>query len=215
MASTPRKTIQVNYGGTVMDVKVPENVAYPELYGSILLDIKLGGTYVWPSAYASGQLVARYKKEVEDMGARSDKHLEPYIGANTTKAGKTSGLTKWFGEKWVDLSRPIRDAKGNIIGFEDCGREVGTHIRDTGHYPKCRPEKQAMNMTDYEREMSIINKQIAEYSASEEAGRAPIMVDTIRENLSRFANCVTVMEVEVLDRTTGMVFTMLLPVEED
>ena len=70
-------------------------------------------------------------------------------------------------------------------------------------------------MTDYEREMSIINKQIAEYSASEEAGRAPIVVDTVRENLSRFADCVTVMEVEVLDRTTGMVFTMLLPVEED
>jgi len=40
------------------------------------------------------------------------------------------GLTKWFKEKWVDISRP---KKGG--GYHACGRKTSKK----GKYPKCVP----------------------------------------------------------------------------
>ena len=47
-------------------------------------------------------------------------------------------LTEWFGEKWVDISRPKKDG-----GFEPCGRNDAK----TGKYPKCVPASKAARMT--------------------------------------------------------------------
>ena len=48
------------------------------------------------------------------------------------------GLTKWFKENWVDLSRP---KKGG--GYEKCGRSKAK----SGKYPKCVPAAKAARMT--------------------------------------------------------------------
>lgn len=66
------------------------------------------------SAYKSGKLVARYKA----------------AGGRFRGKKPRGGLTRWFREKWVDLSRP---KKGG--GFAACGRAS----RESGKYPLCRP----------------------------------------------------------------------------
>ena len=58
-------------------------------------------------------------------------------------------LTKWFGEKWVDISRP---KKGG--GFEKCGRTKAGKKK----YPKCVPAAKAASMTPAERKSAIRRK---------------------------------------------------------
>jgi len=54
-------------------------------------------------------------------------------------AGKPrGGLTKWFKERWVDLSRP---KKGG--GYKPCGRSKAKSSK----YPKCVPAAKAARMT--------------------------------------------------------------------
>ena len=48
------------------------------------------------------------------------------------------GLTKWFKEKWVDISRP---KKGG--GFHKCGRSKAKSKK----YPKCVPRATANRMS--------------------------------------------------------------------
>ena len=48
------------------------------------------------------------------------------------------GLTKWFKEDWVDISRP---KKGG--GFEKCGRTKSGSKK----YPKCLPAAKAARLT--------------------------------------------------------------------
>ena len=49
-----------------------------------------------------------------------------------------TGLKKWFGEKWVDISRP---KKGG--GYKSCGRKKA----GKGGYPKCVPASKAARMS--------------------------------------------------------------------
>ena len=58
-------------------------------------------------------------------------------------------LTKWFGEKWVDISRP---KKGG--GFEKCGRTKAGKKK----YPKCVPAAKAASMTPAQRKSAIRRK---------------------------------------------------------
>ena len=51
---------------------------------------------------------------------------------------RSGGLTKWFNEKWVDISRP---RKGG--GYAPCGRRKA----GKGGYPKCVPLSKARRMT--------------------------------------------------------------------
>lgn len=90
------------------------------------------------------------------------------------------GLTKWFSEKWVDLSRPIYNDAGKVVGFEPCGRKKATEQRATKDYPKCRPLKAAMVMSDAERKRAVRRKRKAEESApfKGRTARAPVMVRT-------------------------------------
>tara|TARA_Y100000114_G_C11554018_1_gene228567 strand:- start:253 stop:540 length:288 start_codon:yes stop_codon:yes gene_type:complete len=48
------------------------------------------------------------------------------------------GLGKWFGERWVDISRP---KKGG--GYKSCGRRKA----GKGGYPKCVPAAKAARMS--------------------------------------------------------------------
>lgn len=90
----------------------------------------------WPSAYASAALVKEYK-------AAGGKYRTMARG----------GLTKWFEEKWVDLSRPKPGG-----GYEDCGR-VEAKGED---YPKCVPAAKAASMTASERRSAIKRKREAQ-----------------------------------------------------
>ena len=52
----------------------------------------------------------------------------------------TGGLTKWFGQKWVDIGRP---KKGG--GYHKCGRNKAKTGRKK--YPKCVPAAKAARMS--------------------------------------------------------------------
>ena len=62
------------------------------------------------------------------------------------------GLTKWFKEDWVDISRP---KKGG--GFEKCGRTKS----GKKSYPKCVPAAKAARMTEAQRKSAIRRKRAA------------------------------------------------------
>ena len=86
---------------------------------------------------------------------------------------KTSGgLTRWFKENWVDLSRP---KKGG--GFEPCGRGDASK----GKYPKCVPAARAASMTPEQIRSAISRKRRAESTQNRE-GKKPIMVSTIKKS---------------------------------
>jgi len=82
------------------------------------------------SAYKSAWLVREYKKR----GGT-------YSKSSTTRPN--TGLTKWFGERWVDLTRPILNSKDQVTGWKPCGRAKA----QGGPYPYCRPLAVAKKMT--------------------------------------------------------------------
>jgi hypothetical protein len=98
-----------------------------------------------------------------------------YAGAGRKER---TGLTKWFGENWVDLSRPIRE-DGEVIGYEPCGRKRSD---DPADYPKCRPAREAMRMSKEEVADAVRRKRRAEASAPARGSRAraPKRVATYR-----------------------------------
>lgn len=93
----------------------------------------------WPSAYASGMVVKLYKKAMEERG------IPPYTTAKARSNDK-KGLTRWFDERWVDVS--------------DITRPCGS-TRTSGYYPTCRPLKIAKAMTQLQRMEMIALKQKA------------------------------------------------------
>jgi len=62
------------------------------------------------------------------------------------------GLTKWFKENWVDISRP---KKGG--GFEKCGRTKSGKKK----YPKCVPAAKAARMTPSQIKSAVRRKRAA------------------------------------------------------
>lgn len=90
------------------------------LYDQIKLQVKKS-VHRWPSAYASGQLVQKYKKAFEK---KHGKGKLPY----QSKKIIMSSLERWFKEKWVNLCKPKKNG-----GYEPCG------TRKKQKYPYCRP----------------------------------------------------------------------------
>lgn len=80
----------------------------------------------------------------------------------------SGGLSRWFKENWVDLSRP---KKGG--GFEPCGRPDASE----GKYPKCVPASRAAKMTEAEIKSAVQRKRRAESTETRE-GQKPINVKT-------------------------------------
>ena len=58
---------------------------------------------------------------------------------------KEGGLTKWFGEKWVDIKTG-----------KDCGRKSAS--KSDRPYPACRPKAVANKMTTSEKKTAIAKK---------------------------------------------------------
>ena len=84
-------------------------------------------------------------------------------------------LTDWFGEKWVDISRP---KKGG--GFEPCGRNDAK----TGKYPKCVPASKAARMTPEQIASAVRRKRTAESTQTRD-GKKPIYVSTDKEKVEK------------------------------
>ena len=74
------------------------------------------------SAYKSGWIVKTYK----ERGGK-------YATVRDKKTPKTTGLTRWFKEKWIDLTRKNKDGT-----YAECGRDEAS-ISRKGTYPLCRP----------------------------------------------------------------------------
>jgi hypothetical protein len=142
----------------------------PDLYAAVVDEAKARFA-VWPSAYASGWVVKTYKERGGRYGGESK--------------GERTGLTKWFGEEWVDLSRPTADG-----GYEPCGRKGSDAPFDAAHYPKCRPLREALRMSPDEVKDAVRRKRRAEAQAHAEASapargsraRSPKRVATYRKN---------------------------------
>ena len=61
------------------------------------------------------------------------------------------GLTKWFKESWVDISRPKKSG-----GYTKCGRKKAKGSNRP--YPACRPKKVAAKMTKAEKDAAKAKK---------------------------------------------------------
>jgi len=84
------------------------------------------------------------------------------------------GLTKWFKENWVDISRP---KKGG--GYKPCGRKTSKK----GKYPKCVPASRAARMTKAQKRSAIRRKR-----AAGNPGGKPTMVKTVVKKRQRRAS---------------------------
>ncbi len=65
------------------------------------------------------------------------------------------GLTKWFKERWVDISRKNKNG-----GHPECGASAGTKQRGSGKraYPKCVPASKAANMSSKQKKSAVRRK---------------------------------------------------------
>lgn len=86
----------------------------------------------------------------------------------------SGGLTKWFKENWVDISRP---KKGG--GYKPCGRKTSKK----GKYPKCVPASRAARMTKAQKRSAIRRKR-----AAGNPGGKPTMVKTVVKKRQRRAS---------------------------
>jgi hypothetical protein len=71
------------------------------------------------------------------------------------KVYKNSGLGKWFGEKWVDVSRKNKDGS-----HPPCGASAGKKSRKGGQraYPKCRKKSVAASMSKKDKKNAVARK---------------------------------------------------------
>lgn len=81
---------------------------------------------------------------------------------------RAGGLTKWFGENWVDISRP---KKGG--GYAKCGRKKAKKGRKG--YPKCVPAARAASMSKSQKRSAIRRKR----AKRQGVGGKPTMVKTV------------------------------------
>lgn len=85
------------------------------------------------------------------------------------------GLTKWFKERWVDLSRKKKSG-----GHPPCGASAGKRSRRGGKraYPKCVPAAKAASMSSKQKKSAVTRKR--KYGATDR-GKAK-MVSTYVED---------------------------------
>jgi hypothetical protein len=80
-----------------------------------------------------------------------DDEINEASNQNNLKLAKNhGGLDDWFGENWVDVSRPKKKGKG----FQACGRGDTS----TGKKPVCTPANKAKNLTEKQRKIRIRQK---------------------------------------------------------
>lgn len=95
-------------------------------------------------------------------------HFETYVDddknedkdkQNKNKATEEAKAAFWLRESWVDISRPVLDEAGNVIGFHPCGnntKELNSFVSNyRTSYPRCMPRSKAMKLTAMEREKML------------------------------------------------------------
>jgi hypothetical protein len=67
----------------------------------------------------------------------------------------TGGLTGWFKERWVDISRKKKSG-----GHPPCGASAGSKSRRGGKraYPKCVPASKAASMSSKQKRSAVTRK---------------------------------------------------------
>ncbi len=101
---------------------------YPAIYATATAIIKKRVSR-WPSAYASGQVVQKYKELVKEIhGCRA----KAYKNVPKHHIRKTPPLARWFNERWVD-----------ILTGAPCGS-----VKSASYYPVCRPLRTALRLTE-------------------------------------------------------------------
>ena len=87
---------------------------------------------------------------------------------------KDSGLGKWFGEKWVDISRKDKSGKHPACGASaKKGKRKGDQKKA---YPKCRPAAKAAAMSPELKKKATEQKRRAEKKHGHHKGRKPVVV---------------------------------------
>jgi predicted nucleotidyltransferase len=99
-------------------------------------------------------------------------NLSDVIQEELSEVYKDSGLGKWFGEKWVDVSRKDKSGK-----HPECGASSDKGKRKKSHYsayPKCRPKSKASKMSDKEKKNATQRKRKAVKKDKDKS--TPVMV---------------------------------------
>ena len=87
--------------------------------------------------------------------------IEEKEGSEKSKSTDSSQNAKdkmrfWLREPWVDISRPVIDESGNVVGFHPCGsntKDINDNMKNyRTSYPRCMPRSKAMRMHAIERE---------------------------------------------------------------
>lgn len=93
----------------------------------------------------------------------------------TTKMAKPKGgLTRWFKERWVDISRPKKKGR-----YQPCGRKKARTAK--GGYPKCVPARVASRMSAAEKRSAVRRKR----SKAQGVGGKPTFVKTFTKRRRR------------------------------
>lgn len=98
----------------------------------------------------------------QEKAKDSDKDNQQSGGESSNETTQKSGNKEknyWLREPWVDISRPVIDESGVVIGFHPCGRST-KEVRSTmdGYrtsYPRCMPRSKAMRLNAMQREELI------------------------------------------------------------
>ena len=119
---------------------------------------------VWPSAYASGWLVAEYKRR---GGKYSGKRIDG-----------SSGISRWFDEKWIDVCKlPKKVPCGRPKG----GGTIGKWKKD---YPYCRPSVR-INKGTPTIASKLTNKQINDRCAKKKSNPTKKVMPTKKTSTAR------------------------------
>jgi len=96
------------------------------------------------------------------------------------------GLTRWFGERWVDICDPPDvHTKAPYREWNKCGRGED----DARAYPKCRPLASARGMSRKQMASACRRKRSVERAEADfSPGRAPNMVDTFANPSGRISS---------------------------
>lgn len=113
-----------------------------------------------------------FEQYVDDDESSDDDKTEKANDAQTEKSGKKE-IHHWVREPWVDISRPVIDEAGNVIGFH----QVGSNTKDINtardgyrtSYPKIMPRSKALRLNAIERE-ELIRRTNNRFAAEQENG---------------------------------------------
>jgi hypothetical protein len=98
----------------------------------------------------------QYADDDNDLDKNNKKDENQKNDNNQTQPEKQT----WLREPWVDISRPVIDEAGNVIGFHPCGsnsKDVNENLKNyRTSYPRCMPRSKALRLNAIEREKLLV-----------------------------------------------------------